>query len=234
LLQFNDGFVTVSVPSPPSMVGRIASFHLRSLRFRRDAADGGVSEGAVSRKGTLMKATLLALICLFMFAGPAAAYAQAAVMTGASQPAITIKASQSTEADGSTRYEYSVVNRGHHRITAVRIGYDYSRGAFELQVTPRGWSLYTGLAQGTFTSPANWHVSVVTEEESPSVEIEWESGGDGTADILPGQTLKGFSIITPGPDDTYLHGHWTAYLADGNPESAALDAEKTVNTFEGE
>jgi hypothetical protein len=174
-----------------------------------------------------MKIKLLAIICLFLVATPAAAHAQAA-------RTITIKASQSTEADGTTRYEYRVVNRGPHRITAVRIGYDHSRGVFELQVTPKGWSFDSGLAQGTFTSPANWHVNVVTGEESPSVEIEWESNKDGTADILPGQTLAGFSIITPEPDDNYLHGHWTAYLTDANPESAALDAVKIPHTFEGE
>jgi hypothetical protein len=181
-----------------------------------------------------MKIKLLAIICLFLFAGPAAAHAQPTIMIEASQPAITIKASQSTEADGAIRYEYRVVNRGSHRITAVKIGYDYSRGVFELQVTPKGWSFDSGLAQGTFTSPANWQVNVVTEEESPSVEIEWESNEGGTADILPGQTLTGFSIITPGPDDKYLHGHWTAYMADGNPESDALDAVTIPHTFEGE
>jgi hypothetical protein len=174
-----------------------------------------------------MKIKLLAIICLFLFALSDAALAEQA-------PAITIKASQSSEQDGTTRYEYRVVNRGPHRITSVNIGYDYHRGVFELQVTPKGWSYYSGLAQGTSTSPANWHVNVVTEEESQSIEIEWESNGDGTADILPGQTLTGFSIITPEPDDKYLHGHWTAYLADGNPESAELDAVKIPHKFEGE
>jgi hypothetical protein len=177
------------------------------------------------RKGLRIKR--LVFVCLFLFAASDAALAEQA-------PTITVKASQSTEQDGTTRYEYRVVNRGPHRITAVNIGYDYAKNIFELQVEPKGWDPQSGIAQGGATSPANWHVNVITEEESPSIEIEWESSSSGTADILPGQTLTGFSIITQEPDDKYLNGHWTAYLSDADPESAALDAVKIPHTFEGD
>lgn len=174
-----------------------------------------------------MKIKSLVFICLFLFAASDAALADPA-------PTITIKASQSTQQDGTTRYEYRVINSGPHRITAVNIGYDYYKNVFELQVEPKGWGPDTGIGQGSSTSPANWHVNVVTQEESPSIEIEWESSSDGTADILSGQTLAGFSIITQEPDDKYLHGHWTAYLTDANPESATLDAEGIFNKLEGD
>ena len=163
----------------------------------------------------------LAIICLFLLAGPYAAHAEQA-------PTITIKASQSTGQDGATRYEYRVVNSGPHRIAAVDIGYDYYHGVFELLVVPKGWSFDGGLAQGSATSPPGWHVNVVTEEQSPFIEIEWRVN-DLTTDTEPGRTLAGFSIITAEPDDKYLHGHWTAYLTDANPESAALDAEGIFN-----
>jgi hypothetical protein len=167
------------------------------------------------------------LTCLFLFAGSYAAYAGPA-------PPITIKASQSTQNDGTTRYEYRIVNRGPHRITAVNIGYDFAKNIFELQVSPKGWAPESGIAQGSATSPVNWHVNVITQEDSLSMEIEWESNADGTADIMPGQTVTGFSIITPEPDDKYLHGHWTAYLKDSDPESDTLEVEGNFNKLEGD
>ncbi len=173
-----------------------------------------------------MKVKHIAIICLFLFAGPYAAHAEQA-------PTITVKATQSTKQDGTTRYEYRVVNSGPHRIAAVDIGYDYHHGVFELQVEPKGWSFDSGLAQGSATSPPGWHVNVITEEQSQSIEIEWRVN-DLTADVSHGRTLAGFSIITPKPDDKYLHGHWTAYLTDADPESATLDAEKIMKKFEGD
>ena len=173
-----------------------------------------------------MKVKHIAIIFLFLFAGPYAAHAEQA-------PTITVKASQSTKPDGTTRYEYRVVNSGPHRIAAVDIGYDYYHGVFELLVEPKGWSFDSGLAQGSATSPPGWHVNVVTEEESQSIEIEWRVN-DLTTDVAHGRTLTGFSIITPEPDDKYLHGHWTAYLTDANPESAALDAVEISNKLEGD
>jgi hypothetical protein len=133
---------------------------------------------------------------------------------------VTIKAYQATRADGTTRYEYRVENGGPNRIVGFAIGDDYYHGVSELRVSPQEWVFDKGLAAETVTSPPAWHATLITTEESPSMQLEWRN--DGSADILSRKTVTGFSVVTPEQDSHYLTGHWTAFLSDSTIESATL------------
>jgi hypothetical protein len=135
-------------------------------------------------------------------------------------PTVTIKAYQRNQPDGSARYEYRVINRGTKRIVGFAIGSDYYHSASELTVPPTGWTFDTGLADGSTTSPHSWHATLITTEESQYVELEWRN--NGAADIMPGQTATGFSVVTVVPNQHYLSGNWTAFFSDSTIESARL------------
>ncbi len=153
------------------------------------------------------------LTCLFLILALCGSSAQQA-------PTVTVKAYQWNQPDGTTRYEYRVVNGGTSRIVGFAIGNDYYHGVSELQVPPSGWNFDTGLALGSSASPTSWHAALETTEESPFMDLEWRN--DGTADILAGQNATGFSIVTPQPDSKYLNGHWTVFFSDSTVESALL------------
>jgi hypothetical protein len=135
-------------------------------------------------------------------------------------PTVTIQSHQQTQPDGTMQYAYRVINRGAHRVVGFTIGRDYSGDVSELSVEPVGWNFDAGLAPGSTTSPPSWEAILVTNEESPLLELAWNN--DGSADILAGQTAAGFSVITPQPDRAYLHGRWTVFFADATMESALL------------
>jgi hypothetical protein len=156
---------------------------------------------------------LVFLTCLFLILALHGSFAQQA-------PTVTVKAHQWNQPDGTTGYEYRIVNGGANRIVGFAVGSDYYRGVSELQVPPKGWNFDTGLALGSSTSPTSWKAALVTTEESPFMDLEWRSAG--TADILAGQTATGFSIVTPQPDSKYLNGHWTVFFSDSTVQSALL------------
>lgn len=153
------------------------------------------------------------LVFIFLFVGFHAALAQEA-------PKVFVKALQLNLPDGAARYQYRVINSGTKRIVCVAIGSDYYHGIYELKVLPTGWTFDAGLPAASSTSPSGWHADVITLEESPVVDIEWRN--DGTADIMPGQTVSGFSVITPRPDRAYMGSHWTVLFSDSTVESALL------------
>lgn len=142
-------------------------------------------------------------------------------------PTVSVKASHVTLPDGGSRYDYRVIDSGTKTIVGFAIGSDYYHGVSELRIAPSGWTFDSGLAQGTSASPAGWYANIVTTEESPFLELEWRN--NGAADILPGQTRTGFSIITPQSDDYYLKGHWTAFFSDSTVESASLILDDNPN-----
>ena len=156
---------------------------------------------------------LLVLFHLLLFVGFHVALAQEA-------PTVFVKVHQLNLPDGTTRYQYRVINSGPKRVVCVAIGSDYYRGTYELKVPPTGWTFDAGLPAASSTSPSGWHADVITLEESSVVDIQWRN--DGTADIMPGQTVSGFSVITPRPDGAYLGSHWTVLFSDSTFESALL------------
>jgi hypothetical protein len=161
-----------------------------------------------------MKTKLYAfLTCLVLIVVSCAALAQQA-------PTVNVKSFQTSLPDGTTRYQYRVINSGATAIVGFAIGSDYYHGVSQLTTLPQGWDFDNGIPAGSSASPANWHASVVTTEESPLAELEWRN--NGTADIAPGQTLSGFTVITPQPDNAYLNGLWTVFFSDSTIASAAL------------
>ncbi len=156
---------------------------------------------------------LMFLAQLFLVVASCAAFAQQA-------PTVTIKAFQTNLPDGTTRYQYRVINSGTNRVVGFAIGSDYYHGVSELRVFPQGWAFNDGIPTTSSASPTAWHVDVITTEESPVVELEWRN--DGTADIMAGLSTSGFSIVTPQPDNAYLRGHWTAFFSDSTVESALV------------
>jgi hypothetical protein len=153
------------------------------------------------------------LTCLVLIVVSCVSFAQQA-------PTVTIKAFSTNLPDGTIRYQYRVINGGTTRIVGFAIGSDYYHGVSEARVAPQGWDFDNGLPVGSSTSPAGWHATVITTEESPAIEVEWRN--DSTADILAGQTASGFSLITPQPDNAYLNGHWTVFFSDSTIASALL------------
>jgi hypothetical protein len=160
-----------------------------------------------------MKTNQLVLTCLFLILTLCGSFAQQA-------PTVTIKAYQLNQLDGTTRYQYRIINAGSGRIVGFAIGSDYYHAVSELRLPPTGWDFDTGLAASSSASPVSWHSILITTEESPFMELEWRNDGNG--DILPGQTATGFSVVTPQPDPNYLSGHWTVYFSDSTVESALL------------
>jgi len=153
------------------------------------------------------------LTCLVLIVVSCAALAQQA-------PTVNVKSFQTNLPDGSIRYQYRVINSGPTAIVGFAIGSDYYHGVSQLTTVPKGWNFDNGLPAGSSASPTNWQVSVITTEENPLTELEWRNSG--TADIQPGQTLSGFAVITPQPDNAYLYGLWTVFFSDSTIASAAL------------
>jgi hypothetical protein len=151
---------------------------------------------------------------------------------------VTISVSQQNLAGGQVAYHYKVINGSDQRIVDVMIGRDYYHGISELSVPPLGWSFDTGAPAGSFGSPVGWTPLVITTEESNLVEVEWGSVDtddippgktvdDGTADIMPGQTVSGFSVIVAAPAAEYMNSHWTVFFGDSSAASEMLLAEGT-------
>jgi hypothetical protein len=140
-------------------------------------------------------------------------------------PSVTIKSYQRNQPDGSVRYAYRVINAGTNRIVGFTIGRDYYGDVSELSVEPSGWSFDTGLSPGSTTSPPSWKATLISNEESLLCELAWNN--DGKADILAGQTVDGFSVITPQPDRAYPHGHWTVFFSDSTFASGMLVPDDT-------
>jgi beta-galactosidase len=167
-----------------------------------------------------MRSTLRAIFTTILALSALPAFGQSAQLQQAPKVTVTVKSYQLNQSDGTTRYEYRMVNAGANRIVGFAIGNDYYHGISELQVPPAGWSFDSGLAPGSAVSPVSWRATLVATEESPFVELEWRN--DGTADVLPGQTATGFSVVTSQQDPHYLNGHWTAFFADSTVESSLL------------
>lgn len=159
-----------------------------------------------------MKTKIVFLSLLFVIVVSSAVAQQA--------PTVAVKAFQTNLPDGTVKYQYRVINSGTSTVVGLAIGSDYYHGVSELQAIPVGWDFEAGLPQGSSTSPAHWNASVITTEESPAVELEWRN--DGTADIGPGQTGAGFSVIVPQQDQAYINGHWTVFFGDSTVNSALL------------
>jgi len=167
---------------------------------------------------------LVFLAALSFFADSDAAFAQQKqIIPIQALNAITVKAFKSSQ-QGTTRYQYRIINHGtSHSVVGLTVGLNYYHNISELEVEPTGWNFDRGIPQTSSTSPRGWHVDVITTEESPYIKLSWRGEEDNPAfDILPGQTLAGFSITTPQPDDHYLTGHWTAYLSDATVVSDTL------------
>ena len=140
-----------------------------------------------------------------LLALPAPAQAQQENGISVSATALTL--------NGRTTYQYKLSNQGSQRVVALASGNDYRYGVPELTRYPDGWTIEAGIMPGTVLSPAAWTPMVLTTEESPAVELRWRN--DGSADVMPGQSLTGFAVVLAGASSQYLSAHWTAILANG-------------------
>lgn len=121
---------------------------------------------------------------------------------------------QARDANG-VKYTYAVISGSSERIVAVHIGFDYLHGVPELQVPPTGWTIDSGIANGTIASPGGWTPAVVTTEESPLLDIEWTSDSSGAFDIAPLASLSGFAVRVPAPSDEYASASFDVVLGSG-------------------
>lgn len=135
-------------------------------------------------------------------------------------PNVQVLVAQKTLQDGTYLYQYRVTNRSNLSIVGFSIGSDYYHGISELNAPPLNWSFDDTTPPVSISSPNAWNASVVTTEESPFFEIEWRN--DGTADIAPGQSAVGFSVILPAANNSYLNSHWTVLYADSTIASSSL------------
>ncbi len=143
-------------------------------------------------------------------------------------PSVEVKVHEWKQADGSIRYAYRVINHSSDRktrkgkqIVSLIIGEDYYRDLFELLVSPIGWTFEKGLPKQSVSSPSGWYPTFVTQEESDLCELEWRING-GSDDLIGGRALRGFSVVTPKPDENYKTGHWTVIFSDSTIESSFL------------
>lgn len=156
--------------------------------------------------------------CL-LFTGLLSLFATVAV---AAQDDISVTVKKQARPSGSIAYQYTVVNNSKQTIAAVWIG--HGKDDMELDVPPRGWKgLGAPIPAGSSSSPAHWKPMVITQEESDKVSIRWEN--DGQANIKPGQTLTGFSVVPAKASDKYLSSHWEMSTTNGMPVTGVL---KTV------
>lgn len=139
---------------------------------------------------------------------------------GQQPPPVAVQVTEQGQLDGTSIYQYSVINNAANAVVGIVIGSDYYHGISELNVYPLGWSMETGIPQGSITSPNHWTPAVVTTEESNVVEIEWRN--DGTSNIQPGHIGIGFGVVAPPHSDTYLSSHWTAFMEDGTALSGLI------------
>jgi len=159
---------------------------------------------------------LFPLLGLLLLSSSGRCYAQ-------QSPQVAVKVSQLNNSNGSVRYLYRVINQAPGSVVAVIIGRDYYHGISDLVTPPFGWSFDSGLPASSVLSPAGWHATVVTTEESPKIEVEWRSGGPGD-DIGNGQQ-RVFSVLVSQADDKYRSSHWTTIFGDSTTASATLTAD---------
>ena len=163
--------------------------------------------------------TLRVLACLML---PAvflvSSVSQAAMATNARTVDLTV--TSSAAGDGAT-YSYTFQNNSSQNIVAVTIGFDHRHEQFQLSSRPLGWSIENPSPVSSITSPRGWKGFVTTEEESPYSGLTWEADlpGDG---IRPGQSLGGFIVKLPFPDELYRTGHFNVVSDKGTQLSLPI------------
>jgi hypothetical protein len=126
-----------------------------------------------------------------------------------------------TFAGNQATYHYRLVNNGERAATALWIGYDYFMGLLELPEPPARWTVGAGLPDGSATSPIGWEAGMVAGEATGLFRVEW-GANDPSHDLIPGQSLDGFSVMLSQPVREYLSVHWTVEFDDGSVSSGVL------------
>lgn len=142
---------------------------------------------------------------------------------------------------GNLVYNYKVVNNGDTPFHYFTIGSEFNSAQDSVnmddefpQLTrlPLGWKFGESgaegteivLAPGSTSQPPNWTSSVFGQQETDNYYLNWLCDVSDDCDILPGQTLGGFSVTVPlkdsnisfpastgqpvytGPDEMYVKG----------------------------
>jgi hypothetical protein len=137
-------------------------------------------------------------------------------------PPATVKASSKHLRDGRVAYTYKVINNSKSNIAMVWVGYVFRSEEPELNVMPVGWDFFKGLPKSSCTSPEGWECLVITQEESDYHFMEWSIKESGAVPFKPGKVLKGFTVILPKADDTYLKGNFTVFFDADEPFSSRI------------
>lgn len=156
-----------------------------------------------------------------IWAGAMALIAAIAFGGVSAHAAVTVKVFESTEG-GSTIYYYRVVNDSAQPVVGLRIGFDYIHGEPQLRAEPLGWTLDSGLAPSSATSPQGWAARLVTTEESEFVDMEWSSDAGPQWDVAPGTTKTGFSVKLAAPSSEYRTSKFDVILGDSTHEFGQL------------
>ncbi|HUK34972.1 MAG TPA: hypothetical protein VLV86_13705 [Vicinamibacterales bacterium] len=141
---------------------------------------------------------------------------------------VRVTVSGSTDGNHVTTYSYRVINGSSQPVVGIKIGFDSDSGEPQLGVFPAGWTVQNGLPQSSSTSPAGWTALVVTMEENPNVDVEWNADGGPQFDVAPGATAGGFSIKVPQGADAYHTAKFEAILGDSTRVDGSLEPEDTT------
>jgi hypothetical protein len=146
---------------------------------------------------------LIGLVCL-AFASVGLAMAQSPASVGV----------YAEHHGGKVVYHYRVTNNSQDNIAAVWIGHntknddDNYNDEFELLELPSGRNPNTGdIPPASATSPFDWRVYVITQEEIPGGAIAWETIDGNSPKLYPSQTFTGMSVTLDKADANYITGH---------------------------
>lgn len=126
---------------------------------------------------------------------------------------ITVKA-EKEQVGSNYRFTYRVINNTDRAVSGISIGIN-NEGIPILDFAPLGRNYIDGSIPNTsYTSPAGWEFSILTDEESDSKALIW-SALQSKNQIPRGLGLSGFSVLVPWDDTTYL-STFSAALENGS------------------
>lgn len=127
---------------------------------------------------------------------------------------------------GGVRYSYRIDNHSARSVVALRIGFDYLHGVPELEQQPLGWNVIDGLPANSATSPTGWTVAVVSMEENPFIDIQWEASGGSQFDVRAGTNVGGFTVRVDRETAEYTTAHFDVILADSTHAYGTVQPER--------
>ncbi|HVT05124.1 MAG TPA: hypothetical protein VHL58_17305 [Thermoanaerobaculia bacterium] len=140
-----------------------------------------------------------------------------------------------------TIYHYRVENTVPEAVHGIEIGTDWDNGGDpQLRIDPigfdedidetlipadiHGWGF--PIPGNSLSTPSGW-VGALQVAESDVKRSLYYFVSDPTYSVKGGETLRGFSIAVPTPDDAYRRGKWVAFLERGISITGTLQLDET-------